>query len=103
MRPPSFGFTREEFPTSHGATGRIVSVALPSFVVAGPDNNEQNVIVGGQTLIRRMRTTVPPGDIKVDDYTVVLGEPNESGAIQAKFVRLMPSNATFIRTATTSR
>src|SRR4051812_28684262 len=39
----------------HGATGRIVSVDLPSFTVVGPDNVEKTVMVNGSTMITRFR------------------------------------------------
>lgn len=91
MKAPSFGFTREEFPTNHGVVGKIVSVTLPSFVIAGSDNSEKTVTVGKETMIRRMRDTVASTSIVVDDNAVVLGEPDTTGTIQAKFIRLMPS------------
>jgi hypothetical protein len=99
---PKPGFMNEEFSTSHGAVGRIVSVSLPSFVVAGPDNSEKTVTVGDRTMIRRMKDTVSASDIRTDDFAVVLGEPNEAGKIDAKFVRLMPLPPMFM-SSTTSR
>lgn len=89
MKAPPFGFMREEFPTNHGAAGRIVSVSLPHFVVAGLDNSEKTVTIGKETMIRRMRDTVASTSIKVDENAVVLGEPDDTGKIQAKFIRLM--------------
>jgi hypothetical protein len=90
MKLPAPGFAREEFGTGHGATGRVVSISLPSFVVASPDNSEKTVTIGNDTLIRRFKSTVPATDIQTDDYTVVLGDPDETGAINARFIRLMP-------------
>lgn len=100
---PGFGFGPEEFSTSHGATGRIVSVSLPSFVVASPDNSEKTVTISNDTMIRRFRTTVGPTDIQPDEFTVVLGNPDDTGVIQAKFIRLMPGMVTVDATASSSR
>ncbi len=101
MRLPKPGFGNEEFSTSHGAVGRVVSVSLPFFVVAGPDNSEKTVTVGEKTMIRRMKDTVSASDIRADDFAVVLGEPNDTGKIDAKFVRLMPLPPMFTSSTTT--
>jgi len=82
------------FSAGHGAAGRIVSVSLPSFVVASPDNREETVILGDDTVIRQFRDTASSSAIRPEEFTVVLGEPDESGAIQARFVRIMPAPST---------
>jgi hypothetical protein len=41
-------------------------------------------------MIERLRETVKISDLKVDDFVVVIGEPNDSGQIEAKFIRLLP-------------
>lgn len=86
------GFS-DEFSPNHGAIGQIISVSLPSFVVAGPNNAEKTVVIDGRTTIRRFRDIATSTDIRADDFAVVLGEPDQSGAIQARFVRLMPAPA----------
>ena len=30
-------------------------------------------------------------DLKIDDFVVVIGTPDEQGQIEAKFIRIMPS------------
>lgn len=82
---------RDDFSPTHGASGRIVSVSLPSFIVAAPNNLEKTVTVDGQTIIRRFRDTVGQNDIHANDLVLVLGDPDQSGTIQARFVRLMPA------------
>lgn len=103
LRVPSPGFAREEFPTGHGATGKILSVSLPSFIIASPDNSERTVTVSEGTMIRRFKKTVPATDIRPDDFTVVLGQPDESGVIQAKFIRLTGDDGVFTISTTSKR
>ncbi|HEU5114215.1 MAG TPA: hypothetical protein VFT82_00435 [Candidatus Paceibacterota bacterium] len=89
----------DDFSPSHGAFGRIVSVALPSFVVASPNNTEQTVYVGNGTVIRMFRNTASTSDIQPERYAAVLGEPDPSGFIEARFIRIMPSQAVATSTA----
>lgn len=80
-------------PNPHGVMGRIVSVALPSIVVAGPDENERTVAVGTTTIIREGNRSVGQEAIAVGQDAVVIGEPDEKGVVEATFIRLMPSSA----------
>ena len=92
--PPNMPFMpfpmSEQFTSGHGATGRVVGVSLPNFVVASPDNFEKVIFVGPGTMIRKFRDSVGPDSIDVDDFVSVLGNPTASGSIDAKFIRIMP-------------
>jgi hypothetical protein len=85
-------FTRGNFLASHGAAGKVVSINLPTLVVIGSDNIEKVVLIKSDTIIRRFDTAVHSADIKVDDFIVALGAPNESSQVEAKFVRILPFN-----------
>ncbi|MFA6158316.1 MAG: hypothetical protein WC763_01695 [Candidatus Paceibacterota bacterium] len=89
MPPPGFMFA-ENLPGGHGATGRIASLNLPSFIVVGPDGIERVVVVSDDTDIRRFRETLEPADLVVGDQVVVLGSPDEAGQISARLIRIMP-------------
>ncbi len=75
----------------NGASGKIVKLSLPTFVVADDDGIEKIVVIGKDTLIRRLHDTITPADIKIDDFAIVLGTPNEKGQIAAKLIRLVPA------------
>ena len=85
-----------DFTAVHGIFGQIIQVPVADqngqtiLVIKGGDGVEKVVLVNDNTLIKRIRDTVKPADLKVDDYIVVIGEPNDSGQIEAKFIRLMP-------------
>ena len=84
------GFPAPGMPGGHGAVGEIVSIALPQVVIAGPDNLEKTVLVGKSTIVREFRDEITVDKLKVSDFVVVLGNPNEEGQIDAKLIRLMP-------------
>lgn len=93
----SFGnFIKDaNLPGGHGAVGKIVSINLPTIVVASPDNVEKTINISNDTLIRQFRDTLGPKDLKVGDYVVILGEvpnPNNTpeGVVNAKLIRLIP-------------
>lgn len=83
-----------EFGTTHGAAGEVMSVSLPTFIVAGPDSVEKTVLVGTSTLIRKLDLELKPEDIQTGDFLVVIGEPNGDAQIQAKLIRILPEPPT---------
>ncbi len=84
------GFFREDVAGGHGASGKIVRINLPTFVVSSPDNTEKVILINDDTLIRRFRDEVEAEDMTVNDFAVVLGTPDTQGHIVAKLVRLLP-------------
>lgn len=90
-RDRAMGFFREEIEGGHGASGKIVRIDLPTFVVAEEDNTEKIIMLDKTTILRRFRDEIKDTDLKIDDSVIVLGSPNETGQIVANFVRLIPS------------
>ena len=89
--PAPFGFPlRDEFRSSHGAAGEVVSISLPTLVVVGPDSIEKTLIISTSTLIRQFDTELKSTDIKTGDFLVAIGESNENSQIQAKLIRMLP-------------
>ncbi len=83
MRPN--GFTE-----AYGATGKIISVNLPTIVVENRDNVEKTILIKDDTIIREFRNDLKPADLKVNDFITVVGSPNSQSQIEAKLVRVMP-------------
>lgn len=92
--PRMMGLGRDGFLEAHGAAGKIISVQLPTFVIEGPDQVEKVVLINDGTSIRRFRDTVPPSALRVDDFAVVIGAPNDQAQVVAKLIRLMPEPPT---------
>lgn len=84
-------FFFEYGPGAHGAAGKIVSIALPNIVVAGPDNTEKTITTDTATLVRKFTSDGKPEDLMVGDFVVVLGNPADDGTIAAKLIRIVPA------------
>ncbi len=79
-----------DMPSGYGATGKIVSIALPLVVVAGPDNLEKTLVINEDTEIREFRNSITKDKLQVGNFIIVLGIPNDKGQIEAKLIRLAP-------------
>lgn len=91
-------------PNPHGTTGKIVSVSLPTFVVAGSGENERTVQIMDNTIIRDGGAVVTSSDVTSGKYVTVLGAPDDEGVVEAGFIRIMPQpSATSTATSSTSR
>ena len=87
---PLPGLGDRDFIESNGMIGQIIKLDTNSLVVKGRDNMERIILVNEQTTILRFKDTVKYTDLKIDDFIVVIGEPNVAGQIEAKFIRIMP-------------
>jgi len=76
-------------PGGHGAIGKVISVASSTIVVS-EKNVEKIVAINAETKIAQRRNSATSTDIKAGDFIVVIGEPDETGQVVAKFIRLMP-------------
>jgi hypothetical protein len=54
------------------------------------DNTEKVVLIKDDTQIQKMMISVKASGLSVDDFVVVIGDPNNQGQIEAKFIRIMP-------------
>jgi hypothetical protein len=91
------GFFDEDLPGGHGATGKVIRILPSSFVVASPDNTERIITTNSDTIVRRFRDVASTSDIKIDDFVITLGSPDEMGKVNAKFIRIMPPPASTTR------
>lgn len=91
---PKGGFMKmtndRNFMAPHGVSGKIIKIEDPVIIIKGPDNSEKSVLTDENTSIARFKDAVKIGDLKIDEYIVVIGEPNNAGQIKAKFIRVMP-------------
>ena len=90
--PPGFfgDLGGRDFMDAHGVSGQIIKIDGQTLTIKGRDNTEKIVVIGNDTLIRRGSDTIKPSDLKVDDNIVVIGQPNNTGQIEAKLIRVMP-------------
>lgn len=81
---------RGGFSEAYSAIGKVMSINLPTFVVTGPDEVEKVILISESTQIRRFDRTIKASDLKVGDFTVTLGSPNDDSQIEAKLIRILP-------------
>lgn len=81
----------ERLPGGHGAVGEVVDTDLPRIVIESPDNLERTILIGSTTKVRKLQQQARPEDIRVNDFIIVLGNPDDAGQIAAKLVRIMPA------------
>ncbi len=83
-------FGHDDFMQAHGVFGQIIRIDGLNLIINGNEKNEKIILINNDTIIRRLRDSLKPTDLKVNDYLVVIGQPNEAGQIEAKLIRLMP-------------
>ena len=91
------GFGRENFSDAHGAVGKIIKIDLPTLIITGKDNIEKVILIKDDPKIRRFNEDIKPSDLKVDDFIVVIGTPNNQSQVEAKLIRIMPPPPEFIQ------
>jgi len=84
------GFDDRDLFEANGTFGKIIKIDGASFVIQGPADMERLILTNETTVIKRLRETVKVSDLKIDDYVVVIGEPNAAGQIEAKLIRMLP-------------
>ncbi len=77
-------------PGGNGAFGKIIKVSLPTFLVEEPRGEEKVVLLNASTTIRSGEQIISSSTLAEDDYVVVIGNPNDSSQVVARFVRVLP-------------
>lgn len=88
--PADFGMM-SDFPNAHGAAGKIIKVEPSDVIVEDRDGTEKVILFDDDTDLREGRDSISTTDLKVDDFAVVIGSPNDQGQIEAKMIRVMPA------------
>lgn len=83
-------FSGKDFIDAHGIFGQIIKIDGQTIVIEGQDNVEKIILVKEDTTIRSLRDNIKLSDLKVNDYIVVIGDPNDAGQIEAKLIRVVP-------------
>ena len=89
--PHPMGLVPGDVSDAHGVNGTIVSVTLPTLIIADSDHTEKVVRIDDDTVIRELRNTITSSDLSVGDTIVIIGNPNPDSEIEAKFIRVLPA------------
>jgi hypothetical protein len=92
------GFADRGFMEASGVFGQIIKINFSTgedktatIIIKGRDDVERIILADNKTIIRSLRETIGTTNLKVNDYVIVIGEPNSDGQIEAKFIRIMPA------------
>jgi hypothetical protein len=87
---PMMGFGDRDFMPSGGVVGEVIKIENSTITVKEANNTEKLVLIKEDTAIRKIRDEIKISDLKIDDFVVIIGEPNKDGQIEAKLIRVMP-------------
>jgi hypothetical protein len=85
------GFPGQDLIEGHGSVGEIIKINGNDFIIKDRGNTEKIILVNKNTVINEARETVNITDLKVGDFAVIIGSPNDSGQIEAKLIRIIPA------------
>jgi hypothetical protein len=74
-----------------GNGGIVLKINGNMLAIEGYDGDEKVVAVASSTVIRELNGNIALNAIKPGDAIVVIGDPNNNGQIQARFIRVFPS------------
>jgi hypothetical protein len=80
-----------QFPNAHGAAGLIIKTDVATVIVQDRDLTEKIILIQPTTKILKQDQEISATDLKADDFIVVIGDPNDQGQIEAKFIRVLPA------------
>ncbi len=86
-------FGGKDLINANGVAGQIMKIDNSTLVIRSRDNVEKIVAVKDDAVINRLNETVKLNALKIGDFVVVIGEPNDDGQIDAKFLRTIPTAA----------
>jgi len=84
------GIGDKDFIEANGTFGQIIKIAGSNIVIKGRNDIEKTILINDDTVIKSLKATIQLSDLKMDDMVIVIGEPNNSGQIEAKLIRVMP-------------
>ncbi len=77
----------------HGTVGTVIDITSSTIDTKDPNGNEEFIAIDGNTVIREMNRTISLSDINPGDGIAVIGEPNGSGQILARFIRIFTGSS----------
>lgn len=92
------GLAREHYPNAHGAIGKILKIELPTIIVEDKDATEKVIVLTENTKIQNGTMAITAPDLKLNDFIITIGSPNDQGQIEAKFIRVFPAPANLNQT-----
>ena len=79
---------RGDFLEGNGVFGSIIKIEGNTLIIKGQGDIEKVVLVNDKTSFKAGMKDIKISDLKVDDWVVIIGNPNEQGQIEARLIRL---------------
>lgn len=86
-----------DFIEGHGTVGSIMKIEGNTLTIKGQGNVEKVVLVSDKTIFKSGMQDIKLSDLKVDDWVVIIGNPNDQGQIEARLIRLFNEKDGFNR------
>lgn len=86
-----------------GNGGVVLKVDGSTMAIKGNDNIEKVIAIDPQTLIREGNSAIALSDVEPGDQVVVIGAPDNSGQIVARFIRVFEHQNHSASTSTNSQ
>lgn len=83
-------FPQDNFMSGHGEFGTIIKINGSEIMIKGRDNMEKFVLVKNDTVVKSAKDDIKLSYLKLNDFIVVIGSPNDAGQIEAKIIRVLP-------------
>jgi hypothetical protein len=77
----------------HGVAGEVIDLGSSTISVKDQDGDEQSVEISSTTVIRKEDSTVTLDQVDIGDMITVIGGPNATGQIEARFIRIFPASS----------
>ena len=83
-------FDGRDYMNAHGVSGLIIKIDGDILVIKSEDNTEKIAVILDKTVIRRGLEIMKSPDFKINDRVSIIGSPNDSGQVEAQFIRVFP-------------
>lgn len=80
------------FRNAHGLAGTIISIANDSVIIEDKSGKENTVTITSKTIIKQRRDNLKITDLKPDDQVVIMGNPDNTGTINATLIRVFDND-----------
>ncbi len=81
-------FFDRDYIGAHGITGSIIKIDGNTLIIKGKDDVEKTITITDKSIIKNKQEVIHVADLKIDDQVVIIGSPNEQGAVDARFIRI---------------
>ncbi|MFA5178406.1 MAG: hypothetical protein WC427_02500 [Candidatus Paceibacterota bacterium] len=80
----------DDFMDAHGVFGQIIKIDNSALIIKDRNDMEKIVSINEKTIIRNFDKNITQEELKIDNHVVVIGEPDESGKIISRLIRILP-------------